>query len=76
MLNTIREALQGKKTYIAAGLLIVVCAAELLGIDVVPGITADNALATAWEAVIGMTIRAGIATTGLGSVEPPKTLRR
>lgn len=61
MLNDIRSALAGKKTYVAAGLLIVVCGAELLGIDVVPGITPDNALATAWEAVIGMTIRAGIA---------------
>lgn len=76
MLSTIREDLQGKKTYIAAGLLIVVCLAELFGVDVVPGITQDNALATAWEAVIGMTIRAGIATTGLSVAAPPKTLRR
>ena len=62
MFNEFRDAIKGKKTYITAGLLIAVCAAELIGYDVVPGITADNALATAWEAVIGMNIRAGIAS--------------
>ena len=61
MLQEFRDAIKGKKTYITAGLLIVVCAAELMGYDVVPGIEKSNALATAWEGAIGMTIRAGIA---------------
>lgn len=60
-MNSIREALMGKKTYIAAGLLILVCAAEYFGIDVVDGIDSKNALSTAWESGILMTIRAGIA---------------
>jgi hypothetical protein len=61
MLNELRAALSGKKTYIVAGLLIAVCAAEYLGFDVVKDIDQTNALKTAWEALIGVTIRAGIA---------------
>mgnify|MGYP001609856711 CR=1 FL=1 len=61
MFQEFRDAIKGKKTYITAALLIAVCAAELLGYDVVPGISKDNALATAWEGAIGVTIRAGIA---------------
>lgn len=60
-MEQVKDWLSGKKTYIAAGLLIVVCGAELAGIDVVPGIDKSNALATAWEALIGIFIRAGIA---------------
>jgi len=62
MFNDLRDAIKGKKTYITAGLLIVVCAAELMGYDVVPGIEKSNALATAWDGAIGMTIRAAIAS--------------
>lgn len=61
MINDIREALKGKKTYIAAGLLLVVCVAEYLGIDVVEAIDQKNAIKTAWESGIFMTIRAAIA---------------
>ena len=61
MLQDIRDFLSGKKTYIAAGLLIVGCGAEYHGIDVVPGIDQSNALTTAWEALIGIFIRSGIA---------------
>ncbi len=62
MINDLRSALSGKKTYIVAGLLIVVCAAEYLGLDVVKEIDQTNALTTAWDALIGVTIRAGIAS--------------
>jgi hypothetical protein len=62
MFDEFRDAIKGKKTYISAGLLIAVCVAELAGLDVVPGIEKSNALATGWEALIGMTIRAGIAS--------------
>ena len=61
MIQEFRDFVKGKKTYITAGLLMVVCAAELLGYDVVPGIEKSNALATAWEGAIGVTIRAAIA---------------
>lgn len=60
-MDNVREFLSGKKTYIAAGLLIVVCAAEYLGIDVVPGIDPSNALGTAWESLLAIFLRAGIA---------------
>ena len=62
MFNDIREILKGKKTYVAAGLLVLVCAAEYFGINVVDGIDEKNAMATAWESGILMTIRAGIAS--------------
>lgn len=55
--------LQGKKTYISLGLLIAVCTAEYFGIDVVPGIDKDNAVLTAWGALSGMFMRAGISST-------------
>ena len=61
MFEEAREALRGKKTYISAGLLIAVCAAEMMGLDVVPGIDKSNALATAWESGILVFIRTGIA---------------
>jgi hypothetical protein len=61
MINDIRTALSGKKTYIAAGLLIAVCVAEYFGIDVVDGIDRSNAIKTAWESGIFVTIRAAIA---------------
>jgi hypothetical protein len=61
MISDIRKFLSGKKTYIAAGLLVVVCAAEYLGVDVVKDIDQTNSIKTAWEAVVAMTIRAGIA---------------
>lgn len=61
MINDIRELLRGKKTYIAAGLLLVVCVAEYFGVDVVAGIDQTNALTTAWESGIFVTIRAAIS---------------
>jgi hypothetical protein len=61
MLKELHDALCGKRTYISAGLLILVCIAEQFGYDVVPGIDKSNALATAWESGILMFIRAGIA---------------
>lgn len=61
MLSDMRAALRGKKTYIAAGLLIAVCAAEYFGLDVVDGIDQKNALKTAWDSGILVTIRAAIS---------------
>lgn len=60
-MSSIKGFLAGKKTYISGGLLVAVCVATFFGIDVVPGITADNAASTAWQAVIAMCIRAGVA---------------
>lgn len=59
--QAIRDALAGKKTYIAACALVVVCGLEYFGVDVVQGIDQGNALATAWEAMIGIFIRSGVA---------------
>ena len=55
------DFLSGKKTYIGAGLLALVCLAEMFGIDVVPGIDSTNALKTLWESGLVATLRAGIA---------------
>ncbi len=60
----ILTALSGKKTYIAAFLTAVVCIAEMLGYDVVPGIDQGNAMQTLLTAVFASTIRDGIAKTG------------
>lgn len=60
-MDKVKDWLGGKKTYLAAGLLVAVCAAEYFGVDVVPGIDKSNAVATGWEAVVAMCLRAGIA---------------
>lgn len=59
-MKEILEFISGKKTYISLALLLVVCGAEKLGIDVVAGIDANNAVTTAWAAITGMFVRAGI----------------
>ena len=53
--------LDGYKTYIAAGIGIIIGLAELAGIDVVPGVDASNALNFIYQAILGVTIRHGIA---------------
>ena len=55
------EFIDGKKTYITLGLLVLVCVAELFGLDVVPGIDKSNALQTAWGSVAGIFMRQAIA---------------
>jgi len=63
MWQDILEFISGKKTYISLALLLVVCAAEKLGVDVVAGIDPNNAVTVAWGAVSGMFLRAGISKT-------------
>jgi hypothetical protein len=51
----------GYKTYLALALGLLVCGAELAGIDVVPSITAQNALETAYGLIVAGFMRNGIA---------------
>ena len=52
--------LAGYKTYLAAGVAILVAVAELLGIDVVPSIDQSTALNALWAAVTAIFLRNGI----------------
>ena len=52
--------LAGYKTYLAVGVAIIVAIAELLGIDVVPGIDQSTALNALWAAVTAGFIRNGM----------------
>lgn len=61
MINDILEFTSGYKTYISLALLILVCGAEKLGIDVVSGIDATNAATVAWGAITAAFMRSGIA---------------
>lgn len=64
MLNDILEFASGYKTYISLALLILVCAAEKIGINVVDGIDASNAATVAWGAITAAFMRSGIAKSG------------
>jgi len=63
-MTKIVEALSGKKTYIALAIGLLVCAAEKAGIDVVPSITPDNAVETAYGLVVAAFMRSGISKSG------------
>ena len=53
--------LAGYKTFIAAGVAIIVALAELLGIDVVPSIDQSTALNALWMAVTAVFLRGGMS---------------
>lgn len=61
------EFLSGKKTYIAAAVMLIVAAAELAGIDVVTSLDQTTALQALWQAIMALFLRAGIAKSGLTS---------
>ena len=54
--------LKGYKTYLAAGVAILVAIAELVGIDVVPSIDQSTALNALWIAVTAAFLRRGMSS--------------
>lgn len=54
--------LEGKKTYIAGGLSVVVGVAALAGVTIVPDVTAANAPQFIETALLAMFVRHGVST--------------
>lgn len=63
-MKKVRDWLKGKKSYILAAIGVLTGVAELVGIDVVPEVTQDNALQYIWASLGFASLRAGVTKSG------------